>query len=588
MREDPSATDSFQRDRRRGPTRARLVGAALTSALLVTVVAGCLEHRERELPPLFPDPRKTSCYQTASTRTCGEYSLGFAGTVLPGAKGAVDPIHTVLAGAEGRPPQLVGSWWVGGSGRQEARTSIMHFPEPADSTTLDGCFLLQPFVDPSCGEQRLLTWNPTLRYTPADAANRLSPEELFVHNYSKETLLPRSECLLTALRAAARGESLAVSNQLRILSASGEVIREIHLGSRQKPMRARLVTLQGRQVALVNFNSGYQVSEVLYRELMHPQVAPGKLMSPAASDAVFGSFRGVVAVDLETGEKLWQRRLGAPPHTEIAWDLDGDQLDEIICLTNSPENGVNGSGVTDARCAHVLCFDHEGNELWRYRLTGPFLRLQAAVGDLTDAPGYEVVVVHGSDKSRRVGAVSILSSCGELLAQSWSYGSPRGLVLVDLDGDQREEIVVGGASGYVYALDGSLNTVASFADTAHRGYDHSSVCLAAANDIDGDGEIEILVTSLGWTMVEWRTVMADGSMVIDPCRYVISLGEDLKEETRACVVDSFGRTMEVGRGPGANNAFVSDLDSDGWNELVLEHNAHGAYVFEIIPAEVLE
>jgi len=565
-----------------------MVGAALTIAMLVAVLAGCLEHSERELPPYTPDPRATNCDETASADACGPYSLRLAAKVLPGVDGAVDPLHNMLPRSGVLPARLVGTWWVRGEGRQRARTAIVRFPGPADSMTIDGSFLLQPFIDPASAEQRLLAWCPSLRYVPAGSAPRLSPEELFVRNYSKETLLSDSECLLMAVRAASRGESLVVSNRLLVLSDTGDVEKEILLGARQKPTHAHIVRLQGRETALVDFNSGYQVSEMLYRELMHPRLAPGKIMSPAATDAVFGSFRGVVAIDIETGQALWKRRLGAPPGNGIVWDLNGDGLDEIIYRTTSTGNGVNGSGVTDAGCAHVLCLDHEGHELWRHRFTGPYLRLQLGVSDLADAPGYEVVVVSGSEQSSATGTLSILSSSGELLAETSALGSPRGLVLVDLTGDGREDIVVGGTRGRMHVLDGALDVVASFVDTVHQGYQERSVAPVVANDIDGDGEMEILATSLGWAIEEWNVRMSRGRLVVSPDRYLISTGAGLVEEARARFLEPSAGVTGLSRGPGAAIGFIGDLNDDGHNEFVLPRNRLGAYVFEVVPEEVTE
>jgi len=579
---------SFQHNRRRRPSRVIPVGAALSFVLLLMALAGCFEHRERGLPQYASDPRAANFHETMSTLPSGDYAIRLAGKVLPGIFGVVDPIHSLLPASETQPARLVGTWWVTAGDRHRARTAIVSFPGPSDSTMIDGSFLLQPFVDPASGEQRLLTWSPTLRYVPADNMNRLSLEELFVRNYSKETLLSDSECLLTALRAASRGESLVVSNRLLIMSDSGDVRKEILLGARQKPTRARIVSLQGRETALIDFNSGYQVSELLYRELMHPRVAPGKIMSPSATDAVFGSFRGIVAVDLETGTTLWQRRMGAPPHTGIVWDLDGDGLTEIISLTNSPENGVNGSGTTDAACSYVLCLDHGGRELWRHRFTGPFLRLVGAVADLTDSPGYEVVVTRGSEKTDVTGAISIFSASGELLKESSSYGSPRGLVLADVTSDGREEIIVGGTRGSMYALDGALDLIAEFADTSHQGYKGRNVCPVAANDIDGDGETEILALSLGWTIVEWSVRIDKGDLATDPHRYIISLGEDFMEEARACVIDREEDVVGWARGPGDSRAQIDDLDGDGVDEVLIERGRLGAYVFEVVPKEATE
>jgi len=586
--EDSSATDGLRHHRRSRSLRARMVGAALTITLLISALGGCLEHSERELPPYTPDPRATNCDEIASANECVPYSLRFAGPVLPGVDGAVDPLHKMLPRSGSLPARIVGTWWVKGDERQEARTSIVRFPGPADSTTIDGSLLLKPFIDPASAEQRLLTWCPSLRYVSIGSAPRLSPEELFVRNYSKETLLSDSECLLMALRAASRGESLVVSNRLLVLSDSGDIKKEFLLGARQKPTHAHIVRLRGRETALVDFNSGYQVSEMLYRELMHPRLAPGKIMSPSATDAVFGSFRGIVAIDIETGQVLWKRRLGAPPGSGVVWDLNGDGLDEIIYRTTSTGNGVNGSGVTDAGCAHVLCLDHEGHELWRHRFTGPYLRLQVGISDLADAPGYEIVVVSGSEQSSATGTVTILSSSGDLLTETSVLGSPRGLVLVDLTGDGREDIVVGGTRGRMHVLDAALDIVSTFVDTAHQRYQERSVAPVAANDIDGDGEMEILATSLGWAIEEWNVRMYRGRLITSPDRYVIATDADLVEEARARFVEPSAGVTGLARGPGGVWGFIGDLNANGCNEFVLPRNALGAYVFEVVPEGVTE
>ncbi len=59
--------------------------------------------------------------------------------------------------------------------------------------------------------------------------------------------------------------------------------------------------------------------------------------------------------------------------------------------------------------------------------------------------------------------------------------------------------MTGASDGRVVAFDGDLEIVSSFQDTAHANCTGRWLMPCAANDIDGDGEVEVVCASAGWT-----------------------------------------------------------------------------------------
>ncbi|MBN1343134.1 MAG: glycoside hydrolase family 9 protein [Phycisphaerae bacterium] len=207
-------------------------------------------------------------------------------------------------------------------------------------------------------------------------------------------------------------------------------------------------------------------------------------------DAVAGTEKAVVALDLAGRERWTYRRAEGEPQLEIgvplaACDVDGDGKPEILAVD---------------RCG-VVCLDSSGKPRW-HRLDGGKYCAAAVIAD-GDADGRPELYC-GVMEEPAVVAVNALN--GETL---WSFATlapPGSLAPGDVNRDGREEVIVGDEQGRVYALRANGKLLWSFQTSQSV---HAEVTLG---DVDGDGDIETLVASWDhWVYcldsggnVEWR------------------------------------------------------------------------------------
>ena len=211
-------------------------------------------------------------------------------------------------------------------------------------------------------------------------------------------------------------------------------------------------------------------------------------------DVVFACMKdgeyddGVVrAVSGEDGVEMWtvnDADLRVYPNAHLAaGDLDSNVPGpEIIIITN-----------TD----HVVCLDHEGNELWRTDTGENLQRGAPALHDMDGDGSTEVIV----------GRVILAADGTELGIGEYGYGAneDRGRMTfaVDLDDDGQLEVIAGNA---IYDINGN----AMWHNEELDGY-------PAVADFDLDGDPEIVVVSEGTVRLQdhlgtvlWGPVALDG------------------------------------------------------------------------------
>jgi hypothetical protein len=455
-------------------------------------------------------------------------------------------------------------------------------------------------------EPELLIWWPECWPEPVHERRRGSKVDLFRGNFSREIKLIHTDPFHRALRAAGRGESLAVYTRL----LAGVPGREERLREPVDPLFSAdggvAFTDGDRHFAVLVTDGGYHNVDTFYMLFAQEALTDGNDYPLIGIEDIEGSYRGMFAVDLLNGETMWKDRTGVTPVRTHAADLDGDGSDELIVQCYSPENGVSGAGTTDAGTSYVLCLDQLGNVLWKKRFVGVHIGTTAAVADVTGDGRPEVVVVCSSTRDADMGHAAVLSPSGRTLAERSDLGGLYGITVADFDGDGSDEIVTGGPDGRVIMLDGALDVVASYSDTAYftRVPNWSSsrdtivdirdaeleqlarrVIPLASLDIDGDGELEIVGLSTAFAHARWR---AHRRGTLRPPRGdLVVLDSGLSEEARAVVrAGDFGASDVPFDAPASLklNIYPVDLDGDGSRELLLSNRARGLFVFEIEPA----
>lgn len=249
--------------------------------------------------------------------------------------------------------------------------------------------------------------------------------------------------------------------------------------------------------------------------------------------------RGATMVDMATGSHLWTYRTGWQYEVSIA-DMENDGIREMVNTQwSAVHNGAYGCGLgwntcTDDSHLWIVLIDENGREILTWQPPGnPWGgELTARIVDL-DADGQkEIAVVEGHWSGARHSGTSrifLLDRNGDELDRyeggqdlEWKLAG-----VADVNSDGYDELVLDGAAG-IRLFDRHLDPLAENPDFQF---------VSALNDINGDGQIEVIVTS--WANHELAV-----------------LGPDLQPLWRDATFD------------GPLDAIVSDLTGDGANEII--------------------
>jgi len=432
----------------------------------------------------------------------------------------------------------------------------------------------------------LLVWTPSIWYETATDTVNQDKKLLFLYNYAREPRIIHRDALVRALDAASSWRQLHSSSRLEFLGRSGAVSGSIPLDPRYRPeMSVGFVTQDGG-LAVVRTDGGHQDVDDFYLLVDQPRVLGDPPYAGRVMRELAGSFRGFFAVDLTADEIAWVCGTGPRAGPWAMTDLNSDGREEFIVGTYSPENGANGCGTTDRQSAYVLCLDRSGERLWSRRFLGPYLGVQAGVAELDEASdGPEMVAVCSSSRHEGIGTVALLTNGGETVTERSDLGGLLGLVIAEVGEGAACRIATSAPHGRLLLLDEKLEVAASFADTAHAALLSKRLIPLAASDLDGDGALEIVALSTGWTDGPWSP--RGREMRWDRRSYLVILSASLEEEARVLIpaVDESGRCPRARPASVTATALVDDLNGDGRSEIVLTSIGIGYYIFGLRSAD---
>ena len=239
--------------------------------------------------------------------------------------------------------------------------------------------------------------------------------------------------------------------------------------------------------------------------------------------------------------------------------------------------------VSDSELRTLRCVDSRGKTLWSLKAGWKKRLIQSAALSFKARPGRGTLVIPSGDGSLRCidARTSAVLWTRPIGAVEWG-----GALWADLDGDGRDDIVVGTLEKGIVALDATGKSLWSWTDQP-RAKAPSITCPLAASDVDGDGKPEIYaVTKMGPVCLNangtrrWEHLtgddfdssptIADADRDGKPELYCMSTLDNAlwcfdarTGEERWEVPTSAGSDVY----PGASVA-VGDLDADGKDEIV--------------------
>lgn len=223
--------------------------------------------------------------------------------------------------------------------------------------------------------------------------------------------------------------------------------------------------------------------------------AIANLDSDPYSEIVISTFRKVYVFNGEDGSIKWDKAINTGFGAPTIADVDNDGQYEIIATSaDSPYNSCYNIYSDCYNAVYVL--DSNGNIEWS-QIVDYGIYNSAAVANLDSDANLEIVVTtnDGPDfhdyRNTSIGKGSVYVFDGDTGSQQWRFqvgakmfSSP---AIADIDGDGEIEIVVGAYDGLVHVLDQSGNQEWTFNVGSYI------VGSPALGDLDGDGALEIAV-----------------------------------------------------------------------------------------------
>jgi len=276
------------------------------------------------------------------------------------------------------------------------------------------------------------------------------------------------------------------------------------------------------------------------------------------------SPRGLKALSYSGGGVVWENisgnSLGGAPYSVA--DIDNDGVLDISIPSFTPHNGCSGGGINDDQLWSIV-IKEDGTT--RFATTIASLQgigyldgwYTQKLADLDGDGNPEIIGFEGHDSPYPgTNKVYIINSTGTAIVRTWNgpynggpYSQSSGIV--DLNGDGKKEIIYSswGPVEDLYILSYDLSTTLY---TSPGGG-----ILMGTNDIDGDGEIEIIVLQRSTNKIR-------------------VLNRDLTEQ--------WSYTLPVAQVRWADETFaISDLDGNGINEIIIAPGVSTMdelYVFE--------
>ncbi|MDI6803008.1 MAG: VCBS repeat-containing protein [Bacteroidota bacterium] len=214
--------------------------------------------------------------------------------------------------------------------------------------------------------------------------------------------------------------------------------------------------------------------------------------------------RTIKCYNAVTFERKWEFRTATIPFVDAVEDINNDGYKEIVCGTHSLENSISYGDMIDSNRTYIFLLDHLGNRIWMRTYVATFGRMRTSVADL-DNDGTWEIIVSGNSWLKNWGFVNVLRATdGKILYSFPDKGALDYSItehgIADLDGDGIKEIVCSsvGKKGSFFVLNNRCQpTGKEYRVTpASMNYDYIHCRLAVLNDIDGDGKIEIIGSSI--------------------------------------------------------------------------------------------
>lgn len=314
------------------------------------------------------------------------------------------------------------------------------------------------------------------------------------------------------------------------------------------------------------------------------------------------------AISALDGHRLWEiapqqnAQMLTPP---IVKDINGDFVDDVLWLTyarTESYNGLNGALIDSiqtywARSGVLLDFDgngkdelletfwgaSEGISLYSLLNAPPLWTVPVAYNAETDTRWPGLIALgngkYGFIKPTSMGLLTAFDSAGQPLwgpnyvrqgqVQATDFGAPTnisGLVVGDVNGDGREEALLGSADGYLLALD-ALNGTLVFSLNLN-----APVSEPILADVDHDGKLDILVgTGDGQLhMISGSSLSSVGGVRAVALNDDLSLGDTSVAITQSEYGDALGCAWDLPAA--ASGAFVTVADENGtplgsWKDL---------------------